>query len=96
MRRAIVTKWIGQTNTKPDRISAKCSFLPHIIISRDEYEESEDAHRAAAQKLADKYKWQGPMIMNQLDNGKYVHVFLERNQIIVEKLEYEILKAKAF
>lgn len=96
MKRAIVTKWIGQTETKPTRIKAKCCNLPvTITVSRDEYEEVEDAHRAAAQKLADRCNWAEPMVMNWLGNGEYVHCFLERHQVIIERLEYEVLKVRA-
>ncbi len=63
---AIVTKYIGPSNTKGSRIKAKAaagSLTVHLDFRRanscDNALNIEDNHAKAAEALANKYKWRG-------------------------------------
>lgn len=52
--KAIVTKYIPATNTKPSRVKAKAEGVPAITISHGSYG---NPHREAALTLCRKYGW---------------------------------------
>lgn len=52
--KAIVTKYIPATNTKPSRVKAKAEGVPAIVIS---YGSHDNPHREAALTLCRKYGW---------------------------------------
>ena len=55
---AIVTKYIGPTNTRGSRIKATAA-AGSIFMPRDDSLSIEKNHAKAAQLLADKYGWPG-------------------------------------
>lgn len=71
---AIVTKYLGATNTKPSRIKATAS-AGSVTISYSYDHDTEGCHRQAAQALCDKFGWKGSFVTGGLPNGDYVHVF---------------------
>jgi hypothetical protein len=79
---AIVTKYIGPTDTKPGRIKASCE-AGSIIVSYDFEGGVEDCHRRAAEKLQAKLGWDtehyGKMICGGLKDG-FVFVFPPKEQ----------------
>jgi hypothetical protein len=52
--KAIITKYIPATNTKPSRVKAKAEGVPAVAIS---YGSHENPHREAALTLCRKYGW---------------------------------------
>jgi len=52
--KAIVTKYLPATNTKPSRVKAKAEGVSAITISYNSYD---DPQREAALTLCRKYKW---------------------------------------
>ena len=88
---AIITKYIGPTNSRGARIKAECE-RGKIFFSYP-YELSGDAcHRAAVDALTDKFAkedakrngtpkdrsaWKAPYVTGQIPSGEYVHVFTE-------------------
>ncbi len=55
---AIVTKYIGPSNTKGSRIKAR-SAAGSLTVHLDNALNIEDNHAKAAEALANKYKWPG-------------------------------------
>ena len=72
--KAIETKYLGATDTKPSRIKAFANGGNQITISYDHELNQGQAHRKAAQALADKMGWKGRLIGGGTANG-YVFVF---------------------
>lgn len=87
---AIITKYVGPTNMRGSRYSAKCE-AKSISVSADHALNAEDNHIAAclrlreliAQANAKKYgidaandPWMRPMVTGQIPSGEYVHVFV--------------------
>jgi hypothetical protein len=86
---AIITKYIGPTNSRGARIKAECG-RGKIFFSYP-YELSGDAcHRAAVDALTDKFAkedsefvpkdrnpWKADYVTGQIPSGEYVHVFAE-------------------
>lgn len=58
MYQAIVTKWIGPTNTKGSRVKAKAA-AGSLTVSWDHSKGVEENHTAAAKALASKLNWNG-------------------------------------
>lgn len=90
--KAIYTKPLGWTNTKPTRIKAYTEGGNSITLSRDECDNrairqrarwhgqgDEIRHLVAARALCDKMKWKGQLIgsYGADDNGGYCFVFLD-------------------
>ena len=76
--KAILTKYIGPTDTKPSRVKASAAGVKSIITSFGLYDGTEEAHNAAAQMLADKYGWTGQLVSGGLPDGTVAHCFLPR------------------
>jgi hypothetical protein len=55
--KAIMTRYLSQTNTKPARIKATDCTHNSVTISRHDFESYDDAHEAAALQLCRKMKW---------------------------------------
>jgi len=77
---AIVTKYLGPTNTKGSRIKASC-VAGSIIVSRDQRLTAEQNHQMAAGALVAKLGWvpelgryAGRWFSAGLPNGDMVHV----------------------
>lgn len=59
MYQAIITKYIGPTNTKGSRIKARSESGHTLIVHYDDALNTEQNHRAAAMALAAKLDWKG-------------------------------------
>lgn len=76
MRQAIVTKYLGPTNTRSGRIKAT-AFAGSVTIEYDAGLSQDSNHLAAARKLAEKFKWRGKWIaggMPSEDGNVYVNI----------------------
>lgn len=75
--KAIHTKTLYATNTKPTRIKVQAEGVPHIIVGRDGIEGSEEEiHQQAALKLCAKYSWGTNLVSGGLPTpGQWVHCF---------------------
>lgn len=88
---AIITKYIGPTNSRGARIKAQCE-RGKIFFSYPYELSGEAVHRAAVDALTDKFAeedakrngnpkesnpWKAPYITGQIPSGEYVHVFTE-------------------
>ena len=73
MRQAIVTKYLGPTNTRGSRVKATAS-AGSVTIEWDDAINTEANHNRAAMLLAYKYKWAGDYIGGGLPNGDCVFV----------------------
>jgi hypothetical protein len=69
MFKAIRTRYVPCTNTKPSRIVAQDGDGHRVSVSYDDALTSDDAHRLAAQKLMDKMQWNH----HDLHAGGYGH-----------------------
>ncbi len=65
---AIVTKYLGPTNTRPSRIKATAS-AGSIIVSCDSGINQDANHAAAARALALKYGWHGRYVGGGMPEG---------------------------
>lgn len=70
--KAIITK--SRSN---NRIKVQAEGVPHIVVSRDQFEGGEEeVHRAAALKLCEKYDWGTSLVSGGLPTpGQWVHCF---------------------
>ena len=80
---AIITKYIGPTDTKPSRIKATAA-AGSITVSYDHSLNIDGNHIAAAQELAAKFGWTGKWVQGCLHTGDYVHTR------VVEWTEYTV------
>lgn len=77
---AIITKWHGQTATRPARISATADagrvYIRVAGVDGIHYSGSYDEaiHRTAAQKLCKKFGWRWCHVPGALHNGGYAWV----------------------
>lgn len=71
---AIITKYIGPSNTRGSRVKATCDAGGLIVPWAYELG-AEGNHRAAAYALRDKLEWAGELIGGSIGN-KYVWVFV--------------------
>ena len=69
---AIITKYVGPTNTKPSRIKATAA-AGSITVSYDYSLDIKGNHVVAAKKLAAKFGWSGKWVQGCLHTGDYVH-----------------------
>lgn len=74
--KAIVTKYLGPTNSRGSRIKASAEGVKSITISYDHALNIDDLYRKAAQALADKYQWKGKLVAGQLPDGRCVFCFV--------------------
>lgn len=66
--RAIQTRYLGPTLTKPSRIRA-WSEKDSVTINFDNTIRSEEAHAKAAISLARKMGWEGTLVSGGIDRG---------------------------
>ena len=89
MSQAIITKFIGPTNTKGSRYKASCD-RGSIIVESDHALNSEQNHVAAAQALVNRFlkqdaerygthvnPWSQPRVHGGLPSGELAHVFTD-------------------
>lgn len=69
MRQAIVTKYLGPTNTRGARVKAT-AYAGSVTIPWDDAKDVDDNHYAAALALAFKFEW---VRQHDLDKGA-VHI----------------------
>lgn len=75
MYQAIITKYLGPTNTRGSRISAKAA-AGRVSVPYDHALNIEGNHTAAAQALADKMGWKGALVGGGVPDGSgYAFVF---------------------
>jgi len=78
MRQAIVTKYLGPTNTKPARIKAIASSArPTVTIPWDHAWSIEQNHEFAAKLLRERLEWSGILQAGVLSPNALVHVFVD-------------------
>ena len=82
---AIVTKYLGPTNSRGSRFKAKCA-AGSLTVSYDYRLNSEDNHKAAAEALRAKLGWKGSLEMGWLPDGTCCHVFSESRNLVDEVL----------
>jgi hypothetical protein len=78
---AIVTKYIGPTDTKCSRVKAFClTNTKGVTISWDSELTSDQNHAAAAEAFKEKMLWTGypKTVMGALPDGSVAHVFMPR------------------
>lgn len=66
---AIVTKYIGPTNTRGSRVKATAS-AGSVTLQWDCSLNADDNHMVAAETLAAKFKWKGAWFGGGMPNGK--------------------------
>jgi len=73
---AIITKYLGPTEHKPSRVKARAANGQSITMSWHSIDKdnTEDAHRVAAEALRDKLGWTGELIAGGTKEG-FVFVF---------------------
>jgi len=74
-RQAIVTKFIGPTNTRPSRVKATCE-AGSITVSWDHRYDPENNHDATARALIEKLGWRGEWVSGELPGGGSVYVMV--------------------
>ena len=74
--KAIKTRYCGPTDRKGARIIASEGDGKRITIGYPHELDSKEAHRKAAETLAGKLDWCGPLVGGWLGKGTYVWVFL--------------------
>lgn len=55
--KAIITSYLGPTNTKPSRISVKAEGVPTVRVSYDSRFDAYEAHHSAASDFATRLGW---------------------------------------
>lgn len=72
-RQAIVTRYLGPSNVRGSRISAKCA-AKRIILNWQDGLNTEDNHKRAALTLMQRLGWHGEIFSGGLANCDWVHV----------------------
>jgi len=75
--RAIITKYLGPSDTKGSRIKASVDDLPSVTIHYDDALSSEQNHVAAAVALLDRLGWADRPLATGCTDAFYVHVLLD-------------------
>lgn len=75
--KAIITKYLPATNTKPSRIKAFDSDNNSVTIPFPDNLENEACYKLAAVKLAEKMNWSTDLLGGGVKDG---YVFVFRNQ----------------
>ena len=82
--KAIQTKYLPCTNHRGSRIKATAEGVKSLTIGYPHELDSHDAHKQAAQALADRqakdtrYPWRLPLAGGSLSNGDMAWVFIEK------------------
>jgi hypothetical protein len=78
MKQAIITKFLGPTNTKGARVKAYASGARiSITIPWDHAESGEKNHAFAARLLALRLDWTGTLQAGVISPGSVAHVFID-------------------
>ena len=74
--KAIKTKYLSATNTKPGRVKASTGEQSQTVTAQWAHEnDSAKNHANAARALADKFNWKGELIGGGFPDGSMVWVF---------------------
>lgn len=77
MKQAIITKFLGPSNTRGARVKAYASQArPSVTIPWDHAQSSEHNHMFAARILAARLEWSGELVAGALSAGQVAHVFV--------------------
>lgn len=76
MRQAIVTKYIGPTNTRPGRVKATCDAATKTFDWNHAWN-VERNHTEAARKLADSLSWYGTWSGGAMPGAGYAFVLTD-------------------
>ena len=81
--KAIITKTLPATNTKPARIKASAEGVASVIYSRDSLgmEENLSTHQLAARQFCRHRGWDGSLASGGLPDGSWVHCFVDSRNI---------------
>lgn len=78
--KAVVTRYLPFTNTKPARIKASAEGVPSIIASVESFRLAgnglDDPHITAAKALCRKYDWGETLASGVLPGGDWCHCFI--------------------
>ncbi len=75
MAKAIVTRYVGPTDSRGSRIIARAEGVSSVSIGYADELTSEQNHAAAASKLAARYGWRGDFVSGGMPDGaSVVHV----------------------
>ena len=78
--KAVVTRYLPFTNTKPARIKASAEGVPSIIASVESFRLAgnglDDPHITAAKALCRKYDWGETLASGGLPDGTWCHCFI--------------------
>lgn len=74
--KAILTKYVGPTNTRGSRIVVTDGDT-RMLVNYDDGKRSEETHADAVVAFCERLGWSGELIQGGLKNG-YVHVFTGR------------------
>lgn len=89
--KAIITKYLPFTNTKPSRIVAKAEGVPSVtttcgsleIIAAERGWTHLTDHQAAARLLAEKQGWSTTLVSGGLPDGTWCHCFVPGERHLV-------------
>lgn len=78
---AITTKILPATQHRPTRCKAmaKCGS---VVLSTDQFESTDEAHKEAALALCRKFAWEGSLVTGTTHQGDNVWVFVEDRDVI--------------
>ena len=81
---AIMTKYLGPTNTRGSRIKAYTANGQSVTVSWDHALDADENHENAARVLIEKMKWPNEIIGGATKEG-YAFVMIPRHQTIADK-----------
>lgn len=79
--KAITTRYVGPTNTKPARIIATAEGGNKVTIG---FHSSDKPYQAAALALCKKLNWTGTLVEGGIEDG-YVYCFLQSDHVAIPK-----------
>ena len=77
---AIITKWIGPTNTRGDRIKATAA-AGSVTVPYKGGEDTLNAHRVAAVAFCAKFGWDFDHVSGDLPDGSLAWVRLPKKEV---------------
>jgi len=77
---AIITKWIGPTNHRGDRIKATAS-AGSVTVPYERATNTEGAHRVAAVAFCAKFGWDFDHVSGDLPDGSLAWVRLPKKEV---------------
>ena len=94
--KAIITRYLGPTNTKPARIKASAEGVKSKVWSCDELAHpTKSVHHEAATSFALRYGWPTKLASGGLPNGDWVHCFIQDSAFLRGR-DLVVAQAKTF